>query len=74
MGFAQGYEIEIKTALPSEEIIDEMLKKIKRNRGDRIFSQEVEPILQSLDKGQYLGQIQAAQNGPTVFSEVPFFS
>ena len=59
--------------MPEPHQIDEMLVKIKRKRGDRIFTNDLQGILQTLEKPQYMDQFQPGKSAANLTVEVKNF-
>lgn len=58
--------------LPDAPLIDELLVKVKKQRGERIFMNDLQPILQTLDKMAYMETFQPGKSGANLVLEVNY--
>ena len=68
--FGKGYEIEIKTALPDAAQINGILNAIQKNRGERIFANNIKMVLDQLGKGHFYENFQNGKSASNLAIEL----
>jgi ATP-binding cassette, subfamily A (ABC1), member 3 len=68
--FGKGYEIEVKTNIPSQEEVDTLLNRLEMTRGSRVSLSGIENLLARLDAIHLNDEINPKGSGSLLFVEV----
>ena len=68
--FSKGYEIEVKTNIPSQAEVDALLKRLGMTRGSRVILNGIENLLAKPDAIHLNKEINSKGSGSLLFVEV----